>query len=127
MSAASDIAGRLASYGFGTAGTNLFVNTKPATPDNMVAVFDYSGPAADYTHDTSGNDHPSVQVWVRNTNAGTARATIDRIYNHLDGIRNTTITTFYAGIFANQTPELMGKDENNRTEWAVNFTTTRRR
>lgn len=128
MVAETDIAARLAAKGLGTVGTNIFVNTKPSTPDNLIAVFGYAGQPLERTHDTSGNDHPGIQVWVRNTSAGTARTNIEKVYNNLDGITNTTLTsTFYLGIWANQSPEPMGQDENGRTEFVVNFSTTKRR
>jgi hypothetical protein len=123
-----DIAARLAAVGLGTVGTNIFVNYKPPTTDNIISVFGYAGQPPERTHDTSGNDHPGIQVWVRNTSAATARTTIESVYNALDGITNTTLSgTFYLGIFANQSPEMMGRDENGRTEFVVNFTVTKRR
>lgn len=128
MTAETDIAARLAAQGFGTVGTNIFVDYKPPTPDNIICVFGYAGSPPERTHDSSGNDHPGVQVWVRNTSAGTCRTTIERVYNNLDGLTNTTLTsTFYPEINAVQSPMPMGKDENGRTEFALNFAVTRRR
>lgn len=129
MTAEYDIATRLAAKGFGTVGTSIFVNTMPATPANCIAVSVYAGRPPDRTHDGSGNDHPSIQIRVRNTSASTALSTINNIYNHLDGLVNTTLTsTYYVSIFAINSGAIpMGKDENGRTEYAWNFETTRRR
>jgi hypothetical protein len=122
------IAARLASDGLGTVGTSIFVNTKPATPDNLIAVFGYGGSPPDRTHDTSGNARPGIQVWVRNTSAGTGRTVIENAFNNLDGITNTTLSgVFFLSVLANQSPEPMGKDENGRSEYAVNFSTIVRR
>lgn len=129
MTAESDIAAYLATGGFGTVGTSIFVNTIPPTPDNCISVSGYAGGPPERTHDTSGNDNPSVQVRVRNTSAGTARTNVEQVYNYLDGVSNTTIgSTFYLGISAiNSGPIPMGKDENGRTEFTWNFAVKRRR
>jgi hypothetical protein len=129
MTAESDIAAYLATGGFGTVGTSIFVNTMPATPDNCIAVSVYAGSPPERTHDSSGNDNPSVQVRVRNTSAGTARTKVEQIYNYLDGISNTTIgSTFYLGIFAINSGAIpMGKDENGRQEYTWNFSVKRKR
>ena len=122
------IATYLASLGYGTTGSTIFVNIKPATPDNLIAVFGYAGQAPDYVHDTSLNARPGIQVWVRDTSAATARTTIENIFNSLDGIANTSLSGLvFEGIFANQSPAYMGKDENRRTEFVVNFSTIVRR
>ncbi len=113
---------------YGTLGTNIFVNTKPATPDNLISVFGYAGRAPSVVHDCDGEGRPGVQVWVRNTSAATARSTIESIFGELDGLTNITINgTYYLGIFANQHPEPMGKDENGRSEFSVNFSVIYRR
>lgn len=122
------VATKLAADGLGTLGTTIFVNTKPPTPDAIISVFGYAGTPPDHTHDTSGNRHPGIQVWVRASTAAAARATIESVYNDLDGIVNTSLSgTFFEGIFANQEPEPMGKDEPGRSEFVVNFSTTIRR
>jgi hypothetical protein len=128
MTAEAAIAAYLATAGLGTVGTSIFVNTKPATPDNLISVFGYAGQEPERTHDISGNAKPGIQVWVRNTSAGTSRTTIENVFNCLDGITNTTLSgVFFEGISANQSPEPMGKDENGRTEFVVNFSTIIRR
>ena len=78
MTAETDIATYLASQGFGTLGSTIFVNDRPASPDALISVFGYAGQAPERTHDTSGNAKPGVQVWVRGAvdGAGTARAQI---------------------------------------------------
>ena len=118
----------LGTLGFGTTGSTIFVNTRPNAPDNLVTVFGYAGAPPLRTHDTSGNEQPGIQVYVRNTSAGTARSTIGSIFDALDGIKNTTIDTrYFINILANQSPIPLGKDENGRTQYAVNFITIVRR
>ena len=131
MSVAVDLAVYIVQQGIDVS-SNVFANYKPATPDAIVCFFDYAGSPPDRTHDTSGNDNPSVQVWVRGARvSGTsaARQKIEAIYNVLDGFSNNTINgTYYLSILANQsglTP--MGLDENNRFECVMNFRCIRRR
>lgn len=129
MTAEADIAAYLAAGGFGTVGTSIFVNTMPATPNNCISVTGYAGQPPDRTYDGSGNSRPSVQVRVRNTSAGTARTTIENIFNYLDGVSNTTLSgTHYLGIFALNSGAIpLGIDENGRTEFTWNFGTLKSR
>ena len=59
------IAAYLQTGEFGTVGSTIFVDTKPATPDAVISVFGYAGSPGEHTHDTSGNARPGIQVWVR--------------------------------------------------------------
>jgi len=130
-SAETDIATYLAQQGFGTLGSTIFVNDKPASPDALIAVFGYAGQSPERTHDTPGIAKPGVQIWVRAAinGAGQARNQIENICTALDGITNTTINgTFFVGINAIQSgPTPLGKDENNRAEYSWNFSCIRRR
>ncbi len=122
------VAAYLASAGLGALGTSIFVNVKPATPDNLISVFGYAGSPPERTHDTSGNARPGIQVWVRDTSAGTGRTRIESIFNLLDGIANTSLSgTFFQEIAANQSPIPMGADANGRYEYSLNFSTIVRR
>lgn len=113
---------------YGTIGEDIFVDYKPADPDNVICVFGYAGLTPRHTHQGDGEGRPGVQVWVRNTSAATGRALIESIFTDLDGISNMTINgTYYLGIFANQHPEPMGKDDNGRAEFACNFSVINRR
>ena len=131
MTAESDFAYYLEQQGRGTRGTNIFINTKPAAPDALVAVFGYAGGAPERTHDTSGNSRPSVQVWVRGdvNDPDPARTLIESIFNDFDGLTNTTINgSFYVGIDGIQSGATnLGKDELNRPEFSWNFTCLKRR
>jgi hypothetical protein len=128
MSAETDIAAYLAGKGRGTVNSSIFVNYRPATPANLISVTGYGGSAPDWTHDTSGNANPRVQVWVRNTSNSSARTLIEACFDDLDGLTNQTLSgTFYPGIFAIQHPQLLAQDENNRWEYVCNFDVKRRR
>jgi hypothetical protein len=113
---------------YGTIGTDIFVDYKPADPDNVVCVFGYAGQTPRHTHDSEGEGRPGIQIWVRNKSAAAGRDLIEKIFTDLDGLANITINgMYYLGIFANQHPELMGKDENGRSEFSVNFSVINRR
>ncbi len=121
--AETDIATQLQALGFGTLGTTIFVNTRPESPDDLIAVFGYAGQAPDRNHSGEAIDNPGVQVWVRNTSNGTARQIIEQIYQQIDGTFNTFLSgTNYLRITALQCASPMGKDDNNRSEYVVNFT-----
>jgi hypothetical protein len=121
--AETDIATQIQALGFGTLGTTIFVNTRPESPDDLIAVFGYAGQAPDRNHAGEAIDNPSVQVWVRNTSNGTARQIIEQIYQALDGMFNTYLSgTFYLEVTALQCATPMGKDEADRSEYVVNFT-----
>lgn len=122
------VAAYLASAGLGTLGTSIFVNVKPATPDNLISVFGYAGSPPERTHDTSGNSRPGIQVYVRDTSASTCRTRIESVFNLLDGISDTSLSgIFFLSIQANQSPIPMGDDENGRKEFIINFSTIVRR
>ena len=122
------IAQYLSLAGFGTTGTDIFINTRPNTPDNLLTVFGYAGSGILRTHDTSGNEQPGIQVYVRNASAGTARTNISNVLDVLDGLANTTMgDRFFLNILANQSPTPLGKDENGRTQYVLNFSTIVRR
>lgn len=124
----TDILNLLIARGLATTGS-AYVNWFPPNPDDVVSVFAYAGGAVERTHDSSGNANPSIQVRVRSASATTARLKIQNIFNHLDGITNTTIGgSFVLRIEAlNSGPIPLGRDENNRTEYTWNFSVLLRR
>jgi hypothetical protein len=138
MTAEADIAAYLASKGRGTlpaqgppvvVGT-IFWNDKPSTPDALIAVFGYAGQPPEWTN-TNKYDKPSVQVLIRGAKnaAGAARTLAETIYQDLDGLTSITLSgTFYQRIEAAQSgPTPMGKDENGRIEYVLNFYTSKTR
>jgi hypothetical protein len=122
------IAAHLAASGLGTVGTSIFTNYKPPNPDNLLVVNGYAGSPPDRTHDGSGNSHPGIQVWCRDTSAATCRTRIESVFNLLDGSGNFTVSgVYFLELNAVSSPVPLGKDENGRTEFSQNFQTTVRR
>lgn len=117
----------LIAQGLGTSST-VFTNYKPPNPDNLTCVFSYAGSPPERTHDGSGNSHPGIQVWIRDTSAPTGRTRIESVFNLLDGLSNQTLSgVFFVGMDAVSSPIPMGRDENGRVEFSLNFSTTVRR
>lgn len=116
------------STNYGALGTSIFIDYMPPTPDNCIGVFGYAGQPPEHMHEPGGIGKPGIQIRVRNTSAATGRALIETIFTELDGIVNQNLLgTYYLAIWANQSPEPLGKDENGRAEFVQNFTTWYRR
>jgi len=115
-----DIGGYLFAQGIGMVGTDIFYGFMPDTPDNCIALFEYAGSPPDLHWD---GEYPGLQVRVRNKSYAAGREKIEQAKNTLHGLTEQTLgTTRYLLIKAKQSPESLGRDANNRTEWVVNFT-----
>jgi len=114
----------LASLGIATVGTDLFLGTMPDTPDTCTALHEYAGPAPNYTHGDllPFEEHPRLQVMTRSATYTTARNKAEAIYRALGGVSNLLLSgcTYYR-IMPLQQPGFIGKDQNARTQFTVNF------
>lgn len=129
-STAKDIAGLLATQGYGTEGTNIFVNIAPDSTDNMIEVNDTGGFGPLNSMGGAGTkpnlEVTGFQVRVRNNTNQTAHSNIYNIYKLLDGYNGTLDSVAYLLIQAAQTPFILYKDENERYNYACNFICERR-
>ena len=67
-------------------------------------------------------ERPNIQALSRSTSPTVARDNVDRIYDLLDGLANTTMSgTRYLEFVAVQAPFQLGRDDNQRHLWSVNF------
>jgi len=128
-----DVAAYLETLGLGIVDETIFVNNKPATPHAIICVFGYAGQPPEWTN-TLKVDHPGAQVLVRGAKdePGAARDLIETIFEALDGLTNKVLNAdtgvFYQSIEATQSgPSPMGKDENGRIEYVLNFYVTKTR
>ena len=111
----------LSNAGLGTIGSNIFLGTQPETPDNCISVHDTGGvePSIDY------NDKmPTFQVLIRNTSYETAKANLDTVRATLHQHRNAVLVSgetyfYYIYLIAEGGP--IGRDENGRDVFSVNF------
>lgn len=124
-----DIATYLAGKNLGTVGTDIFKGFYPDQPDNCISLFEYAGSPTELTMCGSPTlERPGLQVRVRDKDYSAGRARIGRVVDYLHGLAGTTLgSTRYLLIRANQSPESMGTDANNRSEFVVNFSIIKER
>jgi len=115
----NDIGTYLQSQGIGTLGIDLFLGLMPDQPDNSIALFEYAGSPPDLHWN---GEYPGLQVRVRNKSYAAGRAKIDEVRKALHGLHETELSgTRYLLIKARGSPEILKRDNNNRTEWFINF------
>lgn len=118
MTLVADIATILASAGVGTVGTDIFYGSMPPSPDNCVCIYQYAGSPSL----AEGIDRPGVQVRIRNTSYANASSKATDVHDALHTYANTLLNgTYYMQILANQYPEGLGVDDNDRHIFVVNF------
>lgn len=125
-----EIATYLAGKNVGTVGTDIFKGFMPDQPDNMVVLFEYAGEPMELTMGEGDAiiERPGLQVRVRNKSYSAARAKIESVVGALHGLANETLGgKRYLLISANQSPESIGLDANNRSELVVNFSVLKER
>lgn len=104
-------------------GTNFFIGAEPDTPHNVVTIYDTSGwppdPKLDY-------ENPTAQVRVRNKAYTTGW---DLAHDIMQAIHNKNEETWngtrYLAVFADSDVLFIGRDEDERFIFTVNFRTTR--
>lgn len=123
--ASFDIKDVLEESGIGLAltfGTDLFIAVSPSEPDNIVCIYDTGGPAPE----EHGQETPAIQVKVRNldylTGFGMARDIKYYLHNRTAFTQNSTK---YIQVRARSDILYLGRDDQNRYEWSVNFLCSR--
>lgn len=112
----------------GTTGNLSLGQMLDSQPDTQVALYVQPGLQTAYAFSTSAQvdrvyEQPNLQALSRSTSPALAESNLIRIYNLLDGLANTTMgTTRYLEFEAVQPPFQLGRDENERHMWSVNFT-----
>lgn len=115
----NDIAVYLQANDVGTVGTDIFLGQLPATPDNVIALFEYAGEPPDLHWP---GEYPSLQILVRNKSYDAGRQKIEQVKNILHGMAETVINSHrFLLIRANQSPFLLERDENSRAIFVCNF------
>ena len=127
-SVAKDIATLLAANGFGTLGTNIFgMEWGPDSTDAQILIIDVIGVD---TQDKDQYEHPSFQILKRGERAGSA----SDVYDDIKAIHNFLIqqaesvtinATDYLGFEPLGSIGGLGRDDNDRYVYSMNYTTFR--
>lgn len=108
---------------FDTSGVtgNVFISTMPSSPDTVVMVSEYGGTVDDKNPFSDIN----VQARVRGTKDPRVSYNIAKeIFDELQGLTNTTLISSgsrVVKVVAQNTPIDIGRDDNGRHEWTINF------
>lgn len=115
-----DVATYLIAQGQAVAvGTDIFLDSRPDSPDNLVSVFEYAGEPSTIQDDLSRR----IQVLVRNKSYATARAKAWAIHAALDkpDTRTLTMNSRRAWVRALQQPFKLETDAANRVVFVFNL------
>lgn len=102
-------------------GGDCFIEASPPQDGVLVVLTEYAGRQPDTR---LPYDSPGLQVRVRGTSdPRTGRAKINAIYGALHGLSGITLPggTYLVACLAISSPTPMGRDQNNRAEYVVNF------
>jgi len=122
LSVVEDIVTYLQTSGIGTKNTDIFGYSMPETPNNCIVVY----PTGGYPRDKAGFiEYPTIMIHVRNELASTAESKINAILEALHRVVNTTMNgTRYLSVYARDEGVSLGKDDQQRSTWSVNFEIT---
>jgi hypothetical protein len=113
----SDIAAYLATGGYGTVGTSIFIEELQDQPDNQIVVFSSGGRPIQST-----DSHTVItyfDVHVRNTSKATARSKAIEIRDYLGSKKSAA--SRQAILLQAPVMEYFGKDSMNRHRYGVFF------
>lgn len=116
-----DVATYLATNGVGTVGTDLFKGYLPESPNACVSVLDTGGSQPDPDIPTK---EPTFQIMIRSTNYSTGRSKLDTIRSLLhqeDNIELVSGQTYFYFILAISEGGHLGRDDNGRDLFSINF------
>jgi hypothetical protein len=108
----------------GLPGGDIFHTVLPPSPDVAMAAALYGGPQSD---SANGWDQPSIQVRVRGTAADSriAEQRAQAVYDLVNGLGERYLTSggtwLQLALGAQAGPVYIGRDQNGRHEYTVNF------
>jgi len=121
ISPAKDIAQLISDAGYGTLGTDLFLNHEPNLPNDIVTVFDTGG----------SSPEPAIQLYKPTVmvRARGGPSDFDEAYAKLESIKLALHAEFdvtvngsrYLQILAMGEIQQLGRDGNNRPQFTLNF------
>jgi hypothetical protein len=124
MSIPTDIAAYLQAQGYGTYGTDIFLDEfQESIADQIVLFFGGSRSPDEVQGGGAAVDYPAIDIQVRNTSKSTARSTAEAIRVLLD-CRDISGATLYDDLSA---PVYLGKDESDRYRFVLTFSIAKER
>lgn len=108
--------------------TDLFIGRVPTQPDNCAIIIDTVGGPAEVAYQ-KGEDYfySNIQIIVRNNSYKAGYALAKDIMTSLHNRAGETWNgTFYTVIYCTGEPFFQDSDENNRTQFFINFHLQRR-
>jgi hypothetical protein len=95
--------------------SNVYIGSHPPTPDNVVTLYSTGGYPRSLTE--SEIEEPTFQIRVRNSVYATGYELCNTIKDLLHGAKSTRVLCVY------QVGDILdiGRDENGRTEWTINY------
>lgn len=110
----------LVAAGLGTFGTNLFIGYMPDSPATATALFDSGGEDPDdYLLEIQ---KATFHILVRSTDYSAGRQKLDDIYALLHGKANFEENgVYFYNILAISRGGHIGRDDQNRDQWSINF------
>ena len=120
MSPAHELALYLEAEGVGTFAEDIHVSREPASPDNVVTLYDTGGSApANYDIELR---QPTIQVRVRHTSYTDAVAKQEEIFEILNAIKTQVIgANTYLGAWMTTDILSIGRDDNDRHLLTANY------
>ena len=121
MSAPShELAQHLADQGAGALGTDLFANQEPATPDNVMTVYDTGGQAPVLFDEELRA--PTIMIRTRSYDYAEAYARQEAAWAVLNAVRGGTINQHrYIGVWLVSDIIAPGRDDNDRHILTANY------
>lgn len=124
VSLVNDIGDLLAANGFGIksgTGADMFGNNMPATPDNLIALYESTGFEPHRAMGGIKVEVLNLQIIVRNLNTITGQTKARAIMAFLETFKGILNGTEYKSILARHSPFPLGADENKRERWTCNY------
>lgn len=104
---------------------DCFIASLPPDPDDVVMIRPVPGPKPNTKF---GYDHPSLQVWVRDTGYREGEERALGLYSALQSLHNVTLdeggpdeVRLLDCQAVTSGPAYLNMDENGRHEWSMNF------
>jgi len=108
----------------GTSGWAIYISQEPASPDEVVTLYDSGGPEPLYLMDDTDLFRPNLQARIRGAAGGylEAWAKAQEVADTLGHLAPQTIGgTWYAGVWQQTEVTFLRYDDNNRPVLTVNF------